>query len=151
MHRKILPTALLYANDSEPIIGRTRLQKLVFLIEMEFQESEGQLPLSPNSYNFEPYDYGPFSKELYQDIDSLEEQNLVEELREEYREGEVRYEYNINDKGEEFVENNLSKEETEIVLSLAQEVKDEFNEMDLPDLIKEVYSRYPEYAKNSVY
>ncbi|ELZ05374.1 hypothetical protein C482_02451 [Natrialba chahannaoensis JCM 10990] len=151
MDRKTLPAALLYANEQEHIVGRTRLQKLVFLIEMAFQEEDGSLPLSPDSYNFEPYDYGPFSKELYDDIDSLKKQDLIREISEEYKEGEVRYVYEIEDQGKQLVENNLDKEEMRAVLRLSSNFKGTFNDDSLPDLIKEVYSRYPKFAENSIY
>lgn len=151
MDRKLLPAALLYANEEESIVGRTRLQKLVFLMEMNFQEERGSLPLTPNTYDFEPYDYGPFSKQLYDDVDELKDQGLIREVKEEYKEGEVRYIYEIEDKGRELIENNLNKEEMREVLSRASRLKGEFNNDPLPEFIKEVYSRYPKYAENSVY
>lgn len=151
MDRKTLPAALLYANEQEPVIGRTRLQKLVFLMEMNFQEERGALPLSPNSYEFEPYDYGPFSKQLYDDVDKLKDQGLIRELKEEYRDGEIRYVYQIEGRGKELIENNLDQKEMREILNTASEFKGRFNADPLPDLIKEVYSRYPKFAENSIY
>jgi len=58
----------MYAGDGEPIEGRTRLQKLVFLMQKRLEEA-GEDPLQSDDYEFIPYDYGPFSKELYDDLD----------------------------------------------------------------------------------
>lgn len=50
----------------KPIVGTTRLQKLLFLIEKEFN-------INPENggFKFEAYKYGPASKGLYDDLDFL--------------------------------------------------------------------------------
>lgn len=152
MHRKLLPASLLYADGQENIIGRTRIQKLAFLIEMEYQSSQGiSMPLNPGSFNFEPYDYGPFSKELYDVLEDMDRQGLIEEDEQEYREGKTRYEYELTEKGKDFVEDQLSTDAAVEILRKASKYKSEYNKVPLPDLIKYVYSEYPEYASESVY
>lgn len=52
---------------NEPIVGRTKLTKMMFLFEKEinnkfFKDKEIELP------NFEPYYFGPFSKDLFDDL-----------------------------------------------------------------------------------
>lgn len=69
---KDLLLALLYSsgissNYNEPIVGRTRLTKMIYLFEKEiykefFKDIEIKLP------EFQPYHYGPFSKELFEDL-----------------------------------------------------------------------------------
>ena len=55
--------------------GITRLQKLIFLYERE------EMPKSQREvYTFRPYKAGPFSKELYADIEFLENLGLVESV-----------------------------------------------------------------------
>jgi uncharacterized protein YwgA len=150
MHRKLLPLALMYAGDGEPIEGRTRLQKLVFLMQKRLEEA-GEDPLRSDDYEFVPYDYGPFSKELYNDLDETIAHGMVEGHEEDLGEDKVKYDYEIQDQGKQWVRDQLTKEEAQRILELAEEIKDEYGEVNLSDLIDEVYSRYPKYAENSIY
>ena len=151
MHRKLLPLALMYANDGEPIEGRTRLQKMVFLMqkELEQRDQSGTVGLE---YDFIPYDYGPFSKELYDDLDAMIEQEFVDDTEEPLRSGKVKYIYEIEDDGEELVDSESeSWEDVDAIMQLAREIKKNYNNMLLSELIEYVYSEYPEYAERSVY
>lgn len=150
MHRKLLPLALMYAGDGEPIEGRTRLQKLVFLMQKRLEEA-GEDPLQSDDYEFIPYDYGPFSKELYDDLDETMACNMVEGREEDLGEDKVKYDYEIQEDGEKWVSEQLSKEEAQRILEFAEEIRDEYGDVYLSDLIDEVYSRYPKYAENSIY
>lgn len=150
MHRKLLPLALMYAGDEEPIEGRTRLQKMVFLMQQRLKEA-GEDPIQSKNYDFIPYDYGPFSSELYSDLDELTEHEMVQSQEEPIRDGKTKYNYEIKGAGQEFIEHQLSKEEACQILELAEEIKDKYNDVLLSDLIEEVYSRYPKYAENSIY
>lgn len=150
MHRKLLPLALMYAGDQEPIEGRTRLQKMVFLMQQRF-EKQDKNPVQSNDYEFIAYDYGPFSKDLYSDLDHLSDQGRIQDTEEELRDGNSKYIYSIEDQGVQFVEQQLNKEEAQQILDLAEEIKDEYNDVLLSDLIETVYSKYPKYAENSIY
>jgi len=149
MHRKLLPLALMYAGDGEPIEGRTRLQKMVFLMQKQFEEA-GVDPTQSANYEFVPYDYGPFSKELYADLDDLTEHEMVESREEPIRDG-TKYNYEIQEAGREFIEQQIPKEEAQMIIEVAAEIKDEYNDVLLSDLIEDVYSEYPKYAENSIY
>ena len=141
----------MYANDGEPIEGRTRLQKMVFLMqkELENRDRSGAVRLD---YDFIPYDYGPFSKELYDDLDAMIEQEFVDDTEEPLRSGKVKYIYEIEDDGEDLVDAETDKrDDADAIIQLAQEIKTEYNDMLLSDLIEFVYSEYPDYAERSVY
>jgi len=150
MNRKLLPLALMHVGDGEPIEGRTRLQKLVFLMQKRLEEL-GEDPLQSDDYEFIAYDYGPFSKELYDDIDETIARNMVEDREEDLGEDKVKYDYEIQENGKQWVREQLSEEQAHRVLELAEEIKDEYGDVSLSDLIEEVYSRYPKYAENSIY
>lgn len=150
MHRKLLPLALMYAEDCETIEGRTRLQKLVFLLEQELEE-HSRSPIQGSDYGFIPYDYGPFSKELYDDLDWLSEEGLVDASEKEMEDGQVKYDYEITDQGVEFVEQQLASADGQTIVELARDLKGEYNDVLLSNLIEYVYSEYPEYAENSVW
>ena len=150
MHRKLLPLALMYAGEGKPIEGRTRLQKLVFLMQKQLEEADED-PLESGDYEFVAYDYGPFSKELYDDLDESMERDMVDSETEPVDEDKDKYVYEIRDNGEQWVETQLSKEEAQRILELAEDIKEEYGDIYLSELIDEVYSRYPEYAQNSIY
>src|SRR5260370_37802062 len=57
--------------------GVTRLEKLLFLADKEADIGK----LVPNPFAFKPYDYGPYSKAIYEAVDLLEEAKLLEEER----------------------------------------------------------------------
>ena len=151
MHRKLLPLALMYANDGEPIEGRTRLQKMVFLMQKEL-EQRGQSGAVETEYDFIPYDYGPFSKELYDDLDAMIDQEFVDDTEEPLRSGKVKYIYEIEGDGEDLVDSEAETwEDADAIMQLAQEIKEDYNDMLLSELIEYVYSEYPDYAERSVY
>jgi len=150
MHRKMLPMALLDACEGDQIEGRTRLQKLVFLMEQEL-EDESAASLDSPDYNFIAYDYGPFSKDLYDDLDSLEDDGLINMEEEDMADGKVKYSYQLTEEGRSWVRHQLFDESASTAHALAEDLASQYNGMLLSDLIDEVYAEYPEYAKNSVW
>lgn len=146
----MLPMALLDACEGDEIEGRTRLQKLVFLMEQELEE-DPEASLDSSDYNFIPYDYGPFSKKLYDDLDSLEDSQLIEVEEEDMEDGKVKYNYRLTDQGRKWVKDQQADSSAESARSLAKTLAEKYDEMVLSDLIDEVYAEYPEYAKNSVW
>lgn len=146
----MIPLTLLYARDGEPIEGRTRMQKLVFLLQQRLEERDKD-PFLSGDYEFIAYDYGPFSKDLYDDLDSLSERGQIEDSEEELRDGKEKYDYEIQPDGEDFVKHHLHMQDAEEILELAEEMKEEYNDVLLSELIEYVYSQYPEYAENSIY
>lgn len=57
---------LLLANIENPLVGTTRLQKIVFLVE-----NEKNIKGEDGSFDFKAYKFGPFSKKLSDDIEFL--------------------------------------------------------------------------------
>lgn len=68
---------LLYADHSTAIVGTTRLQKLLFLVE-----HEKQIKGEKESFDFEAFKFGPASKTLYDDIEFLVNIGLLEKTGE---------------------------------------------------------------------
>jgi uncharacterized protein YwgA len=155
LRRQLLPLALMYAQHEEPIEGRTRLQKMIFLLQQKFEEEDGSLPIS-DKYSFTPYDYGPFSQPLYADLDELrgedaDDEKLVVERSDTFDRGKVKYRYELTPAGTAFIQDELADDETfQEILHKAEEIKEEFNHLSLSQVIERVYSEYPEYAENSV-
>jgi len=175
-----LVLTLLYAGvksirgeqDSIGIEGITRLEKLLFLLKME----KGFLEDAENVDNFHyiPFKMGPWTNEVYDEIDFLESLGLVEKKQDkkktpadiayvnELLENSLldKYQKNTysNNKGTDLfslttkgkekaidIWNNLSDFERENLI----EIKRKFNNMNLNQLLRYVYNKYPEYSKES--
>jgi len=146
--RHLLPLVLLEAEDGDPIEGRTRLQKLMFLIQKRLEEHGEPIKWG---YLFQPYDYGPFAKELYDDLDQLRRRGLVEERERHLDDDVIQYNYILTSKGENYVEEQFDgQEEIKKMSKAASCIKNSFNHIPLQQLIDHVYTEYPEYAENSV-
>lgn len=66
-----------HAQAVNRINGITRLEKLLFLIEQEWDYES----YVDERFNFIAYNYGPYSKEVYETVDILKQAGLVEEER----------------------------------------------------------------------
>ncbi len=145
--RKSLLLGLIYADQQSPVEGRTRLQKMLFIFQ---QEIEDKLNLDlADGYQFQAYDYGPFAPDLYQDLEELVSRGLVVEEKEEF-DDRVKYNYKITKDGKKIVEDQIeSKEEFDEFLTEAELLKSQFNNLSLQELIDKVYSKYPQFARNS--
>lgn len=120
-----------------------QIQKTIFLIEKECIENKN----FSKTFNFVPYNYGPFDKDIYNDLQILIQKNLaIPEWHwniKQYKATESTTLLNCKDEliqyyGETFLQN--VKNITDFVLSLS------FNE-----LLTWLYGKYPEMAENTVY
>jgi uncharacterized protein YwgA len=143
---KLLPLALLDSCESEAVEGITRLQKLVFLAQ---QEIDG---LETEPYTFEAYDYGPFSTELYDDLDELVAGGYVDREVVRTSDGNEKEIYEVGEEGRRFLRELQATEDGSdgLPMESLRTLKDEYNEMPLLQLLKIVYDKYPEYATESV-
>lgn len=135
---------LLALRDSSEPLDPVRLQKGLFLLAQE-----GRLPHA-ESYEFVAYDYGPFSVEIYRDLDTLYEQGLVERI------GVPGYTWSRYlptaqgiDEAERLV-GAMSASQRQRAL-LLQGLKRDVLRMSFRGLLEHVYSRHPEFRENSVF
>jgi uncharacterized protein len=64
-------------NQPVPILGRTRLMKMIFVFEKELAkhfQNERELI----NFDFEAHSFGPYSKKVYEAIDFLETREIIE-------------------------------------------------------------------------
>lgn len=142
---RLLPLLLLNAEGGSAVEGITRMQKLVFLV----QRSEGEKDIG--EYEFIPDDYGPFSKQLYDDLDQLVRNGYVKRKNERTPAGNNKQVYEITDKGRTYLEvlDSSGEFEEEAPLDTIEKIKEEYNDLPLLKLLKNVYNEYPEMAVNS--
>ena len=149
-------------EPGEAIRGITRLEKLVFLVLKEGGlESRIDTP-----FEYKPYDYGPYSTQVLKEIETLTTVNLIEIEKVPLRSikevidgqaarlgtgGDGEFErvlevYRITQRGlriwEGVVRGKLSREDIETISN----IKREYNSMDLDQLLRTVYEKFPEYT-----
>ncbi|MHA1495560.1 MAG: hypothetical protein ACTSRQ_16275 [Candidatus Thorarchaeota archaeon] len=110
---------LTLVSEHETIEGRTRFQKLVFLLK-----TTNDIPFS---FEFTPYYYGPYSYDLSDYLSNLVSFNLLEESRTHLRPDIYRYDYTLTNKGQEVLKKIRSEledlEELELVKNATQELE----------------------------
>jgi uncharacterized protein YwgA len=141
--KKALPLALLQAAEDGMIEGTTRFQKLVFILQKG--DLLNQEDIDENiQFDFKPHNYGPYSKELHDWLDSLAERGDIERKQQQTPAGNKKEVYQLPDG--DSLENLISDEE---LAERIQTVVKEFNNRPLFDLLDAVYDEYPEYTVNS--
>ena len=101
----------------KPIRGRTRLQKIVFLLKIHYGV--------PFSFRFRPYYYGPYSDELSNLMSFLNALNFTEERAEFLEPGIIRFNYTLTERGRKYIENvekKLDKETLKIIKKLKESI-----------------------------
>jgi len=112
-----------------------------------FLFSERSKAPAEQKYSFQPYNYGPFSFEIYPDLDWLFEQGIVEQAPVPWMSSPV---YSLTKKGREAVE-QVRKVADAGRLTLLHRLRDFVLARTFNSLLKEIYRLYPEFAKNSVF
>ncbi len=114
---------VLYVLQELKQCTRIQLAKILFLLE-----KETKIPVLCPFYSFIPYKYGPYSFELFHDIDAFEKENFISKT-----------------------ETTISYTNKQITIppSLKHAINDTlstYRDMDEKKLITYVYQQYPEYT-----
>jgi hypothetical protein len=165
---------LLYAKGasgklSEPITGITRLMKLLFLLKKEGKVDD--------AFKFEPYKMGPFSSEVYPEIEFLknyptpdsplistksvdnnseiynpEQIKMIEDIsfyeEEPLSSKEINTEFNLTDLGKKIAVQLWDSTPAENRLEI-ENIKTKYSSMTLKDLLRYVYKTYPDMTTKS--
>ena len=97
-------------------------------------------------YSYEAYHYGPFSRELLTDLDSLQTMGLLRVQSQPLdSEGRAKlFQYSLTDEGQETFKNLLSHSQA---AQSARSVLQKYVGMSRRDLVDYVYSHYPDSVK----
>lgn len=147
--RQAYALLMAHANGKEPVRGRTRFQKMMFLL-WKGMEGEGRRGLS--GLGFVPHHYGPYSRQLQDDMEGLIGEEVVESPA-----GQYAYRYRVTERGAAMAEALLGDPRYEKYGfgGRAYEeicgIKKRVNGMGIRNLLEEVYAVHPEYAQYSRY
>jgi uncharacterized protein YwgA len=143
--------------------GITRLEKLIFLLEKE-TDAPSFMTEDPA---FEAYNFGPFSRKVYQAIDTLSAAGLIEDSVELSRSNDDQIEASkalgqevisapystrdltLTDLGKEYYDALLS-ELPKSLIDQAARLRQRFAGWSLRDLISYVYRNYNSYTEKSL-
>jgi uncharacterized phage-associated protein len=153
-------------KEGEPVQGTTRLQKLLFLIEHEAKLK----PTKGNDFDFTAWKFGPVSKELYDDLEKLENLQLLESepvsepskteldeyglsfddlMGEEESQSRDSFEekrYRLSEKGLNWVRDHELHTEA---LDKIRKIKEKYGALSLQDLLHYVYTKFPNWTTAS--
>lgn len=117
-----------------------QVQKLFFLLDRNLPEEFGT-PF----FNFEPYNYGPFDHQVYNDLEELDKQELIEIDRR----GQWRL-YRLTPKGLEIGRDSLGNLPVNIANYIG-EISEFVRRLSFSELVSAIYKAYPEMKQNSVF
>ena len=180
-NRRDILLLLLYTPGNErivnvPIIGRTRIVKMLFLFkEEEFKRFKQDIDLSEQDfYEFLPWYFGPFCADVYNDLRFFElrdfirvnetKEETLSESAEEWalwlsssdqngdEEQFTEYEevaFSLTNKGCKFVKLNLLPNLSNAQKKLLWSFRRKYEKTPLRAILKYVYETYPEQTKKS--
>jgi uncharacterized protein YwgA len=165
-------------KTNEPIVGRTKLTKMVFLFDKEIK-NEFFKDIAITIPNFEPYNFGPYSKELFDDlrfflaiglvkgeetsipISSAEKSEYIystddnwddhNQYDTDYIESEIfELKYSLSSNGVRYVEDNIWGLFSEQQKKDLIEFKKRINTISLDTLLRYVYNKYKDSTAKSI-
>jgi uncharacterized protein YwgA len=135
--RDILLYFIYIPVENLELISPIQIMKGMFLIKQELKLE--------NFYEFEPYLYGPCSFEIYHDLELLTKERLISQIPS----GRRYFYYKITPLGKDKIM-NTSKVIDENLAKGILEIKKLIAEKSILELLQYIYSKYPEYTKNSI-
>jgi len=137
-------TLLVFLGSGEKGLDPIRVQKGLFILTEETPED--WLP-SEARYRFEPYRYGPYSAEIYYDLDKLEGLGYVTARR---VLGQSWNYYSLTLEGQKLARSMAERMDKRAV-EYVRRLRDFVGELSFRKLLTTVYEHYPAYAVNSVF
>lgn len=130
---------LLLCETLGTVKGKTRFQKLVYLIQDEANAQGIQGP----SFDYELSHYGPFSAELSSMLEDLEDHGILKERIEVTPSGYTRYVYYLTEKGKKLLKKSkrkalLSTKLINVIIRIAGD----FGDLPLDEIVHEAHSRF---------
>jgi uncharacterized protein YwgA len=126
--RPILLLSLLYEAKNKLITGKTRLQKLLFLLQEEQIKSQ--------VFTFKAYKYGPYSEEVDNTIESLSFKDFIKVDNSAV---------SLSNRGKELIETKLESKYSTII-EKAKAITSNFGSLNDELLLLYVYTKYPQYT-----
>jgi len=129
--------------SSGVIRGKTRLQKLLFLVQHELRKRGYKA-----KYAFRPYIYGPYSRELYTDIKWLRMNDLIE-VRTAFDENiGLVTDFVITEEGRRRLINVMESQIHENITEIVKSAVTKYNKMGVAQLVEFVHEKFSGYSQS---
>jgi hypothetical protein len=140
MERREIIMAALAAAGENATFSPVQVQKLFFLIDREAQRFLG----GPH-FSFKPYDYGPFDRAIYEELERLERAGMVKMER------SGRYHlYSLTPQG--YAEGSrLLGTISDPAFTFTKRAAKWVRSLNFQQLVAAIYNRYPDMKANSVF
>lgn len=135
-------TLIAIASSRSRPLTPVQLQKSLFLLGKKLPSEVG-----PDFYSFEPYNYGPFSRQVYVDAEELNSNGLVAFVP---HPGGDWQDYAPTRTGTKRASDIVKTASPKAVAYLSKVVQWS-SEQTFPELVRWIYANYPEYKKNSLF
>ncbi len=139
MNRQEFMLAALAAGEGA-LHRPVQLQKMFFLFDREIPDR-----VDGPHFNFEPYSYGPYDKEVYAELDRLAEKGLARRVKE-----NTWSSFELTLKGQMEGAKLLAAlpdETRKYVVSVSEFVR----KLTFSELVRAIYAKYPDMKANSVF
>ncbi len=170
---------LLYLDNQSPISSAVRMTKMMFIFNKEIvpllKKKGATIADLPE---FIPYNYGPFSKDVYEqlelfqsinfirveDLNAKEEMDEVDDWEEsgfldEFTEGSGKYanhrdgkfmQYTLLQQGSDYVKSEIIPQISDNQMTILTAFKNQITKTSIKNILKYVYSKYPDMTENSL-
>lgn len=125
-------------------IDPIRIMKGQFLITME---SPAEWISAEDRYDFSPYNWGPYSSDVYRDMEVLEAGGMVSS---EPVSGHAWRRYRVTDQGKQFASEAESSFPAAMIGYFAA-IGEFVGTKDFSELLRAIYAKYPKYATASLF
>jgi|SRR3989338_5691356 len=129
------------ATSRGKVYTPVQIQKSLFLIDKNIPE----MVQGPH-FDFQPYAYGPFDKNIYNILDELAQKDLVEIIESGRNWKKYRLTQNGQELGQKALE-SIDKKSREYIHNISNFVLS----LSFAQLVSAIYKAYPEMKKNSVF
>lgn len=141
MDRRDLVLFALAAGGENATFFPVQVQKLLFLIDRRASKFVSDL----HSFNFKPYDYGPFDREVYDVLGALSREKMVEIDRS----GRYR-KYILTKQGYEKGSEKL-KQLPDNIEAFVKETANWVRRLTFQQLVSAIYKAYPDMKTKSIF
>lgn len=134
---------LLNEDNRESITGKTKFQKLIFLIEDELKKKG-----ATSDFNFVPFRFGPYSSKLSFLIDEMIRKGFIKRIKKTFDNQEI-ISFSITEDGVRELVRLQQNENNENVIKVVRAFKSYFKKYPLDKLLMAVYKKYPQFTSKS--
>jgi uncharacterized protein len=141
MDRQNFMLAVMAAQDNQIGFLPVHVQKVFFILDKEASGGTG----GPY-FSFKPYDYGPFDKDVYNELSSLAAKGLIEidNSRQPRR-------YLLTSQGYTIGKNNLDILFSNDISKFIADIVNWVSALSFEELVATIYTHYPETKENSIF